>query len=192
MQEKFKREFRRRFSLFRTKNEPPDVSDQTISMYTRASSMRSICTTSSMRVKTLPPIDTSNSGFSNCAYNTIEHRAHISMANKKQPTTWIQSSIRVKDNNGFGQPPRIFHQNGYALEPDDPLKKRISYQPIPGIGSPQCHCHCDQHSCTLDEPIFLNETSSAVNFGCDETCYPSGYCNNATHRPICCADCVEL
>lgn len=174
------------------KYEPPEVSDQTISMYTRASSMRSICTTSSTRLKTLPPIDASNSGFSNCAYNTIEHSAHISMTSKKQPATWIQSSIRINDNNGFDcQPSRIFHQNGYASEPDDPFKKRISYQPILSKVSSQCpHCHCDQHNGTLDEPIFLHETSSSINFGCDE---PSnnGYCKKV-HKPICCDDCVEL
>lgn len=173
---------------------PPDVSDQTISMYTRASSLRSICTTSSTRLKTLPPIEPSNggSGFSNCAYNAIENSAHISMASKKQPAAWIQSSIRVRDNNGFDcQPPRIFHQNGYASEPDDQFKKRISYQPISGKVSPQCYCHCDQHNGTLDQPIFVHETSSSINFGCEESYYPCGYCKKE-HQPICCDDCVEL
>lgn len=165
-------------------------------MYTRASSMRSICTTSSTRLKTLPPIDRPNSGsgFSNCAYNTIEHNAYNSRASKKEPAVWNQSSIRVKDNPGIEcQPPRIFNQNGYVSETDDHLKKDFSYQPISGKGSPQCDCHCDQHNGTLDQPMFVHETSSSLNFGCDESCYhPSGYCRNATHRRISCDDCVEL
>lgn len=55
LQEKFKREFRRRFPMFRRGFDTTDMSEKNVSMCTRASSIRSTYTTASTKTKFLIP-----------------------------------------------------------------------------------------------------------------------------------------
>lgn len=71
IQEKFKREFRRRFPLFRLRFDNTDVSEKNVSMYTRASSIRSNYTTSSTKAKFMIPQRIVNGSDTLQQYNAL-------------------------------------------------------------------------------------------------------------------------
>lgn len=72
-QEKFKREFRRRFPMFRRSFDTNDMSEKNVSMCTRASSIRSTYTTATTKTKFLIPQRIVGHGSST---STVHHPAH--------------------------------------------------------------------------------------------------------------------
>lgn len=71
-QEKFKREFRRRFPMFRRSLDTTDMSEKNVSMCTRASSIRSTYTMASTKTKFLIPQRIVGHGSG----STVHHPAH--------------------------------------------------------------------------------------------------------------------
>lgn len=138
-QEKFKREFRRRFPFFRLRSEPSqsEPSDQTVSMYTRASSIRSVCHTASQRNKStastaLQSGDSSIGGPGgtkrSCSFNYIEQSANPKLNADRcgggwPKSTWVPSAVKFDQQNGGDYYPKVVYQH-VSSHPEDGIEVR--------------------------------------------------------------------
>lgn len=147
-------------------------------MYTRASSVRSICTTStSARNKILPDPTIADR---NCAYNFIEQNTNINLGNRNSwtKTAWLHSSISI-DNKNCQCIPKVFYQQVTGDLPLDTNanNKNILYQPINiKLSANSGECCCRHTTPTKDH--FTGKYSSPLQcrnilckHGKNELCY---------------------
>lgn len=160
-------------------------------MYTRASSVRSICTTtSSARNKVLPDPPIADR---NCAYNVIEQNTNINLGNRNSwaKTAWLTSSISF-DSKNCECIPKVYYQQhvaGDLLVPPDTNtnNKNILYQPINiklSANSSECCCHHGIHNGRQSPREYLNG-----NYSPDKTLICKNiFCKNDKNGPCFCSN----
>lgn len=178
--EKFKREFRRRFPLFRLRFEHTDVSEKNVSMYTRASSIRSNYTTTSTKTKFMIPQRIVGGNDSLQHYNTLHIADTAGIKNNNVMNGNHNWSVKSSWQSAYN-PTQTVVANGTVVEWQD--KKCVCFSKIycKGNDHPSCTTTTmtkattipltvqNNKNNTLLEPLTNNQVKTASIYSHDTT-----------------------
>ncbi|XP_055323157.1 tachykinin-like peptides receptor 99D [Sitodiplosis mosellana] len=157
--EKFKREFRRRFPLFRFTFEHTDVSEKNVSMYTRASSIRSNYTTTSTKTKFMIPQRIVGGNDSLQHYNALHIADPPVVKNNNVMNGNHNWTVKSSWQSAFNQSPVV--ANGTVVEWQD--KKCVCFSKIYCKGTDHPGCTATTTTTTKTTAIPLTSAQNNKN-----------------------------